>query len=256
MKYIASCSFGKDSLATVILVKEHGEPLDEIVYCEVMFDDHISGEIPEHRRFIYDVAVPKLDGWGIKTVVLRSKNTYVSSFKREIKSGKNAGKIKAWPLCGMCCIQRDCKIPPIEKYKKSLGPDIVQYIGIANDEQERLLRLDGVNRISLLQKYQVTEDMAFQICRDNGLLSPIYDFTTRGAASSAQMPRTGNFGIFETITQTCGKGYLIFRSCQTKLQKSLIVNSALMKLICYSKTKTINFLCFDSRRKCYEGKAG
>ena len=89
MKYIASCSFGKDSLATVILAKEHGEPLDEIVYCEVMFDDHISGEIPEHRRFIYDVAVPKLDGWGIKTVVLRSKNTYVSSFKREIKSGKN-----------------------------------------------------------------------------------------------------------------------------------------------------------------------
>lgn len=80
----------------------------------------------------------------------------------------------------MCCIQRDCKIPPIEKYKKSLGPDIVQYIGIANDEQERLLRLDGVNRISLLQKYQVTEDMAFHICRDNGLLSPIYDFTTRG----------------------------------------------------------------------------
>ena len=33
MKYIASCSFGKDSLATVILAKEHGEPLDEIVYC-------------------------------------------------------------------------------------------------------------------------------------------------------------------------------------------------------------------------------
>ena len=61
-----------------------------------------------------------------------------------------------------------------------MGPDIVKYIGIANDEQERLLRLDGVNRISLLQKYQVTEDMACQICRDNGLLSPIYDFTTRG----------------------------------------------------------------------------
>lgn len=36
MKYIASCSFGKDSLATVILAKEHGEPLDEIVYCEVV----------------------------------------------------------------------------------------------------------------------------------------------------------------------------------------------------------------------------
>ena len=132
MKYISSCSFGKDSLATIILAKERGDPLDEVVYCEVMFDDHISGEIPEHRKFIHDVAIPKLDDWGIRTVVLRSKNTYVSSFKGKIK----AGKIKAWPLCGMCCVQRDCKIPPIEKYKKSLGFDVVQYIGIANDEQE------------------------------------------------------------------------------------------------------------------------
>ena len=61
MKYISSCSFGKDSLATIILAKERGDPLDEVVYCEVMFDDHISGEIPEQRKFIHDVAIPKLD---------------------------------------------------------------------------------------------------------------------------------------------------------------------------------------------------
>lgn len=27
--HIASCSFGKDSLATILLALEHGEPLDE-----------------------------------------------------------------------------------------------------------------------------------------------------------------------------------------------------------------------------------
>ena len=43
-KFIASCSFGKDSLATILLAKEHGVPLDEAVYCEVMFDKGISGE--------------------------------------------------------------------------------------------------------------------------------------------------------------------------------------------------------------------
>lgn len=43
MKYIASCSFGKDSIATILLAREHSEPLDEIVYCEVMFDENISG---------------------------------------------------------------------------------------------------------------------------------------------------------------------------------------------------------------------
>lgn len=47
-RYVASCSFGKDSMATVILALEHNEPLDEVTYCEVMFDEHISGEVPEH----------------------------------------------------------------------------------------------------------------------------------------------------------------------------------------------------------------
>ena len=38
-KHVASCSFGKDSIATILLALEHGEPLDEAVYCEVMFDN-------------------------------------------------------------------------------------------------------------------------------------------------------------------------------------------------------------------------
>ena len=41
VKHIASYSFGKDSLATVLLANKHGEPLDEVVYCEVMFDKGI-----------------------------------------------------------------------------------------------------------------------------------------------------------------------------------------------------------------------
>lgn len=44
--YISSCSFGKDSLAQVILAKLHNEPIDLIVYCEVMFDNKTSGEMP------------------------------------------------------------------------------------------------------------------------------------------------------------------------------------------------------------------
>ena len=61
LKHIASCSFGKDSLATILLALEHGESLDEAVYCEVMFDKTISGEVPEHRDFIYNTALPRLE---------------------------------------------------------------------------------------------------------------------------------------------------------------------------------------------------
>ena len=53
------------------------------------------------------------------------------------------------------------------------------YIGIARDEQERPLRLDGT-KVSLLDKYGYTEQDAKQLCREAGLLSPVYDFTDRG----------------------------------------------------------------------------
>lgn len=57
--------------------------------------------------------------------------------------------------------------------------DTVQYLGIAKDEQERLIRLDG-KRISLLDRYGYTEWDAMELCKRHGLLSPIYDFTDRG----------------------------------------------------------------------------
>ena len=41
-KHILSCSFGKDSIATALLALQHGEPLDELVYCEVMFGEEIT----------------------------------------------------------------------------------------------------------------------------------------------------------------------------------------------------------------------
>lgn len=180
MRYIASCSFGKDSLATILLALEHGEPLDEAVYCEVMFDADTSGEIPEHRDFIYERGIPFLEKNGIKVTVLHSNVTFMDSFYRVIQSGGNAGKLNSWPLCGKCCIQRDCKLPPINAYQRALGSDVVQYIGIAFDEQDRLLRLKEGKTVSLLEKYQKTEDDAVNMCRIAGLYSPIYSFTRRG----------------------------------------------------------------------------
>ena len=179
MRYIASCSFGKDSIAAILLAIRHQEPLDEAVYCEVMFDKDISGEIPEHRAFIYGTAIPALESMGIKVRVLRAEQTYVGLFTGRITRGPKKGLLRAFPICGRCAVQRDCKLRPIIQYQKSLPADTVQYIGIAKDEQERLLRLSG-NKVSLLDKYGYTEQDAKQLCREAGLLSPIYEFTDRG----------------------------------------------------------------------------
>lgn len=175
---IASCSFGADSTATVLLAIEHGEPLGEAVYCEVMFDCETSGEVPEHRDFIYNKAIPYFESHGIKTKVLRADWTYIDHFTAVITKGERKGKIRGFPVCGICTICRDCKLPPIRKYIKSLPVNTLQYIGIADDEQERLFRLEA-NKISLLSKYHVNQAAARELCKRHGLLSPIYEFAPR-----------------------------------------------------------------------------
>ena len=72
-KHVASCSFGKDSIATILLALEHSEPLDEAVYCEVMFDDDTSGEVPEHQAFIYQAAIPALENWAYLSVCFEAR---------------------------------------------------------------------------------------------------------------------------------------------------------------------------------------
>lgn len=189
-RYVCSCSFGKDSLATVLLALEHGEPLDAVVFCEVMYDLErgISGEDRSHIEWVKGVAIPRLEGMGVRCVHVRGGVDYVSSFRKEIGSGVNSGKKRGFPIARMCCIQRECKVLPIRKWYKeeyfSKGYDVVEYVGIAVDEPERLLSLrksDSVriSKESLLAKYGVTETMALLKCAEYDLLSPIY-FSSRG----------------------------------------------------------------------------
>ncbi len=146
MKYIASWSGGKDSTASIILAHENNEPLDLIIFSEVMFDKNISGELPEHIDFIKNKCIPLFESWGYKTKINRS-----------------------------------VKVLPIKRFLKSFEEEFTQYIGIAIDEPIRLDRVvRTTNQISLLQKYRYTEQMAFELCKEYDLLSPIYDFAPRG----------------------------------------------------------------------------
>lgn len=180
MKYFACCSFGKDSLAQIIVAKEHGEPIDAVIYSEVMFTDKISGEFPEHRDFIYNVAIPKLkELYGLETIVLRADQTMWQDFHTVRVRGSTAGLLRGFPIPGLCNINRDCKIPPIRKFMANQTEKVIQYVGIAADEPKRLKRLEGTNKVSLLAKYGVTEQEATDICRRAGLLSPIYSIAGR-----------------------------------------------------------------------------
>lgn len=179
MKHIACCSFGEDSLAQIIVGMEHHEPIDEVLYSEVMFTEEISGEFPEHVWFIRDVAIPKLKQmYGLKIVRLRSKRTMWDDFHTIRVKGVNEGKLRGFPIPGLCNINRDCKIPPIREYVKKQG-DVIQYVGIAADETKRLTRLEGTNKVSILAKYGIKKSETGDICGSVGLRSPVYDFAGR-----------------------------------------------------------------------------
>lgn len=186
MKYFHSWSGGKDSTAAIILDHIHGLPPSTIVFCEVMYDRKrgISGELPEHIDFVKNIAAPKFREWGFTVDLIQSETDYIENFYKTIfksRSGNN-GKMRGFPLSGRCTINRDCKIKTIRDYYKRQAQtsEFTQYVGIAIDEPERLSRLEGTNKVSLLGKYGYTEEMALKLCEEYGLLSPVYQFTTRG----------------------------------------------------------------------------
>ena len=49
---IFSLSFGKDSMATLILAAEQGIPIDRVFYVDVKFNDEKSGEHPIMSEWI------------------------------------------------------------------------------------------------------------------------------------------------------------------------------------------------------------
>ena len=175
MQYIASCSFGKDSLAAIIVAEKNGIHIDEDVYCQIMFDQTTSAELPEHEEFIHTKAIPMLESrYGIKTTVVRDQKTYCDIFFECYKKGKNQGKIYGFPMIlGAWCNSR-LKMRPIKAFEKSRG-EYVSVVGIAADEPKRSGRKTVMNKCMPLVDYGVTETEAFEVCKAEGLLSPAYN---------------------------------------------------------------------------------
>lgn len=185
MFYVCGWSGGKDSTASIILAHEYGEPLDLILYSEVMFDlkHDISGELKAHTQFIREKAIPLFESWGYEVKIVRAQKDFLDEFYSVIekprKYQEHKGMYRGFP--GNCChIRRDLKIKPAQDYLKTITEPITQYMGIAADEEERLVSLERYHLFSLLDKYNLTEEDAFAICKKYDLLSPCYELSERG----------------------------------------------------------------------------
>lgn len=178
MKYVASCSFGKDSLAMLIKIKELGLPLDEVIYCEIMFDKNISGETPEMYKFIKKAEKILKEKFDIKVKHLRGIS-FKEQFYKIKQKGNHIGDNYGFPyVIDSWCTSR-LKIEPIRKYFKQ-NKNVIQYVGIAYDEPERYKRLDHKTHICPLYDLKITEKEAMEICKKYDLVSPIYKTSFRG----------------------------------------------------------------------------
>lgn len=173
-RHIISCSFGKDSIAAAIISKEMKLKNVSALYCRVMFDDRYSIELPEQEEFIFEKAIPTLKNvYGIETEIITPKETVVDRFYRERKKGKYIGEIYGWPGFRGCWVSKNIKLREINEWKKN-NRDIVEVVGIAADENDRQERDTVQGKRLILCENGITEKKALIICKNAGLLSPIY----------------------------------------------------------------------------------
>lgn len=176
MKNIASCSFGKDSLAAIITQIKHKKQVDEAIYCRIMFNDEISAELPEHEEWIHCHAIPLLESrYGIKTNIVQAEKNYCQQFyTKYVRSKKRSGQIYGFPfLKGAWCNSR-LKMRPIMSWQKNAGR-YTSIVGIAADEKKRIERNTVKGAVLPLVEYGITENEAFEICRNADFLSPAYN---------------------------------------------------------------------------------
>lgn len=188
MLYFHSWSGGKDSTASVILDHIHGLPPSKIIFSEVMFDKKrgISGELPEHIDFVMNRAKPLFEEWGYTVEIVRADKDYFDLFNHVItrsKTPERNGKKYGFLIGGRCAANRTLKTDPIKSFFRTLAlseVEYMEYVGIAIDEPIRLERLRGTNKVSLLEQFGYTEQMAFELCKEYDLLSPAYEIGKRG----------------------------------------------------------------------------
>lgn len=168
VKYIASCSFGKDSLAMVLKLIEKNYPLDEVIF----FDTGMEFQAIYNNR---DKLSKILFDKNIKFSILKDKHSFeFNAFQREVhkKDGTTkygydwCGGMRRWGTAG--------KLSAINRhYKENYGDEVVvEYVGIAVDERNRVekYRLQRTKSVKLypLVEWGMTEQDCLNYCYSNG----------------------------------------------------------------------------------------
>ncbi|MCM1524779.1 MAG: phosphoadenosine phosphosulfate reductase family protein [Ruminococcus sp.] len=168
---IVSFSGGKDSTAMLLRLMEIGEPINEVIWCDTY------KEFPAMYRHVERIK-SEVENAGIKFTVLKNEHSYdylmfekpVKRKKKEIieKYSDPLGFSWAGPRMRWCT--RALKLDVINKHLSALKKkySLIQYTGIAADEQYRLERKANSDHIHPLVNWGWTEKMCLEYCYSKG----------------------------------------------------------------------------------------
>ncbi len=158
MKYIASVSFGKDSLAMLLLIIKNKLPLNEVVFYDTGMEFNAIYNIRDKVKIW-------LNQLGIKFTELKPTMDFKDKMYNYPHPSRKGDLKQGYGWCGgLCRWGTSEKIRALDNYCK----DSHQYIGIALDEPIRLERLKGTNKSSPLAELGYTEKMALELCYNEG----------------------------------------------------------------------------------------
>jgi len=171
MKYIASCSFGKDSLAMVLRILGEKLPLDEVIFYDTGMEfDSIYNNRDRMKKILLEN--------GILFTQLTSKNHFLfDMFVRPVQYRNPENK--PYPIhygyewCGGCTRWGTSgKLAAIRKHYREMydEEEITEYVGIAADEPGRIGNnaRGGVIKNYPLVDWGMTEKACLDYCCTHG----------------------------------------------------------------------------------------
>ena len=160
IKHIANVSFGKDSLAMLLMLIEKGYPLDEVIF----FD---TGKEFQAIYNLRDKVLPILQKHGIKYTELKPKLPFdYMMFEKPVKKrGTNIIHKYGYSWCGGNCRWGTAqKTNTLNKY---IG-DNYSYVGIAADETKRIAKARPINQLLPLVGWNMSERDCLNYCYSQG----------------------------------------------------------------------------------------
>ncbi len=155
--YIASVSWGKDSLAMLLRLIENGRPLNEVVF----FDTGMEFQAIYSMR---DAVLPMLKQKGIIYTELRPAKPFLyTMLEKPVKGRERTG----YGWCGgLCRWGTTEKLKALDRYAKSKFATV--YVGIAADEPQRIYRLEEYKTSPLATLWGMTEADCLAYCYARG----------------------------------------------------------------------------------------